>query len=115
MYNFLLGGRTLLWMAHLGGYSGVIKEMRPQPDIAIMACAGRANFNGRPWDGSAAQFATQVLKWLGEPQKVIWCLHDEAPIAPKRIHVAGATDMVEKETRTRVMTLDHASPVVLWD
>ncbi|KAL2832204.1 hypothetical protein BJY01DRAFT_254023 [Aspergillus pseudoustus] len=115
MFNFLLGQRTLLWMAHLGGYEGVLRDMRPQPDTVIMACAGRANFNGRPWNGSAAQFATQVLKWLGEPPTVIWCLHDESPIPPRRIEVQGASDMVQREMKTRVMTLNHVTPVSLWE
>ncbi|KAF4871599.1 UPF0173 metal-dependent hydrolase [Colletotrichum siamense] len=83
MYNFLFGeGKTLLWNGHLGGYNGILKTVQPQPDVLIQAIAGRANLNGRPFDGSAAQFAVQVSKLLGEPKKVIWCLHDEAPIKP---------------------------------
>ncbi|KAF4906746.1 UPF0173 metal-dependent hydrolase [Colletotrichum fructicola] len=83
MYNFLFGeGKTLLWNGHLGAYDGILKTVQPQPDVLIQAIAGRANLNGRPFDGSAAQFAVQVSKLLGEPKKVIWCLHDEAPIKP---------------------------------
>jgi hypothetical protein len=77
MYNFLTESKTILWSAHLGGYEGILKQLQPQPNVAIMAIAGRANFNGRPFDGSAAEFAVQKIKWIGEPQKVIWCLHDE--------------------------------------
>lgn len=76
MFNFLIGDQTLLWMAHLGGYEGVLRTLQPKPDVIIMAIAGRANLNGRPFDGSAAQFARDVLSWLGEPKITIWCLHD---------------------------------------
>lgn len=69
--------------------------------------AGRANFNGRPYDGSAAEAATAICRMLGEPEKVIWCLHDEAPIKPWRIDTAAATEMVEKETKSRVIDLQH--------
>jgi len=69
--------------------------------------AGRANIDGRPFDGSAAQAATSIVKWLGEPGKVIWCLYDEAPIKPWRVDVRAATEMVERETRSRVIELRH--------
>ena len=78
MFNFVIGQKALLWSAHLGGYEGVLRDLQPKPDIAIMAIAGRANYNGRPFDGSAAEFASKKVDWLGCPPKVIWCLHDEA-------------------------------------
>lgn len=82
MFNFVIGDgkekKALLWSAHLGGYEGVLRDLRPKPDVAIMAIAGRANLNGRPFDGSAAEFAAMKVGWLGQPSKVIWCLHDEA-------------------------------------
>lgn len=77
MYNFLIDGAALLWSAHLGAYDGVVAAMEPKPKIAILAIAGRANLNGRPFNGSAADFALKMVKWLGEPEKVVWCLHDE--------------------------------------
>jgi hypothetical protein len=43
-----------------------------------MGIAGRANLNGRPFEGSAAQFAVEQVKWLGTPSRVIWCLHDQS-------------------------------------
>lgn len=84
-----------------------MKTVAPKPDVAIMAIAGRGNLNGRPFDGSAAEFATNELKWLGEPEKVIWCLHDDSPITPKRIDTKAATEMVHKETRSKVVDLQH--------
>jgi hypothetical protein len=78
MFNFVIGAKALLWSAHLGGYEGILRDLQPKPDIAIMAIAGRANLNGRPFDGSAAEFASNKVEWLGCPSKVIWCLHDES-------------------------------------
>lgn len=83
LFNVLLGGkqaegsRTILFNGHLGAYEGIVKDIQPKPDIAVLGIAGRANLNGRPFDGSAAMFATKLVKWMGEPEKVIWCLHDE--------------------------------------
>ena len=106
MYNFLFGAnKTLLWNGHLGGYDGILKTVEPQPNILIQAIAGRANLNGRPYDGSAAQFAVQTAKQLGEPQRVIWCLHDDAPIKPWKVDVGPATQALEAECRSRVTAL----------
>jgi hypothetical protein len=107
-FNFLIGESTLLWISHLGGYEGVLKAIRPRPDVVIMGIAGRGNVDGRPYNGSAAQCATNMIRWLGEPSKVIWCLQDEAPIKPKRIDTAAATKMVEESTRSRILELEHA-------
>jgi hypothetical protein len=108
MYNFLIGGKALLWNGHLGGYGGILKCLEPKPDIAILAIAGRANLDGRPFDGSAAEFVVKTLKWLGEPSKIIWCLHDRAPMKPNFIDVSSATQRVENETRGKVISLVHA-------
>ncbi|GKZ85787.1 hypothetical protein AnigIFM56816_011758 [Aspergillus niger] len=67
----------ILFNAHLGAYEGIVKAIRPQPSLVVQGIAGRANLNGRPFNGSAAGFAVELMKWLGEPEKVIWCLHDE--------------------------------------
>ncbi|KAI8248004.1 hypothetical protein K4K53_001221 [Colletotrichum sp. SAR 10_77] len=115
MYNFLFGeGKTLLWNGHLGGYDGILKTVQPQPDVLIQAIAGRANLNGRPFDGSAAQFAVQVSKLLGEPKKVIWCLHDEAPIKPWTVDVSPATQAVERETGSKVTALHLGTSDILF-
>lgn len=132
LFNFLLGhggegrgegrgegkgrdaGPTLLWHGHLGCYEGIMKSITPRPDVAILAVAGRGNLDGRPFVGSAAEFATREVRWLGEPARVIWCLHDEAPIAPRRIDTAAATEMVERETGSRVVGLKHVEVYKLF-
>ncbi|KAF2099690.1 hypothetical protein NA57DRAFT_75194 [Rhizodiscina lignyota] len=107
-FNFLLGDKTLFWNSLLGGYEGVFKEIQPQPDIAIMGIAGRGNINGRPFDGSAAQCGTNIVRWIGEPKTMVWCLHDEMPFEPKRTITTAATEMVERETKSKIWSLDHA-------
>jgi hypothetical protein len=118
-FNFLLGSpakpKTLMWSAHLGAYSGLLQSLEPKPDILIQAIAGRANLNGRPYDGSAAGFATEVCRWLGQPERVIWCLHDDAPIKPWSVDVRAATEMVERETRGRVVNVVPGEVRVLWE
>lgn len=120
MYNFLLdkeggAGPTLLWHGHLGCYEGITKLIEPKPDVAILAIAGRANLNGRPFDGSAAEFAVKEIQWLGQPNKVIWCLHDDAPIIPKSIDTKAATDLVHKETTSKVAELEHVKVYKIFD
>lgn len=120
MYNFLMdkeggAGPTLLWHGHLGCYEGVMKLLEPKPDVAILAIAGRGNLNGRPFDGSAAQFAVKQLQWLGEPGKVVWCLHDEAPIIPRRIDTRAATELVHQETKSRVADLEHVQVYKIFE
>lgn len=104
LFNILLGpNKTLTWNGHLGGYDGILRSMEPKPDVLIQAIAGRANLNGRPYDGSAAGFATEICRWLGEPERVVWCLHDDAPIKPWTVKVSPATEAVERDTRSRVL------------
>ena len=74
----------------------------------MQAIAGRANIDGRPYDGSAAEAVTMISKLLDEPRKVIWCLHDRAPIKPYGINTGPATKMLEEKTRSRVMNLAPA-------
>ncbi|KAK6859482.1 hypothetical protein PG995_003118 [Apiospora arundinis] len=112
MFNFIMPTETgetkaLLWSAHLGGYEAILKDMEPKPDIAILGIAGRANFNGRPFDGSAAEFASRQVEWLGSPSQVIWCLHDET------IDTTAATSAVEKNGKSKVLDLKHAEVVQL--
>lgn len=77
MYNVVLGTKAILFNSHLGAYEGILRCMTPKPTIAVLGVGGRANLNGRPFDGSAAAFLTKQTKWLEEPAKIYFCLHDE--------------------------------------
>lgn len=85
-----------------------MRQLEPRPDVAILGVAGRANLDGRAFQGSMAEFQTRQLGWLGEPATVVWCLHDQAPLAPWSIDACAATAMVEQRTRSRVLELRHA-------
>ncbi|KAK8104411.1 uncharacterized protein PG998_011444 [Apiospora kogelbergensis] len=118
MFNFLMptesgGTKALLWSAHLGGYEAVLKDMQPKPDIAILGIAGRANLNGRPFDGSSAEFASRQVEWLGNPSQVVWCLHDESCIPPYRTDTEAATVAVEKNGKSKILYLKPAEVVAL--
>ncbi|KAF6816038.1 beta-lactamase domain protein [Colletotrichum musicola] len=114
-FNLRIGlGRTVFWSAHMGAYDGVLRAMEPKPDVAILALAGRANLNGRPYDGSAADFVVEKIKWLGEPATVIWCLHDESLIKPYRVDTVAADSKVHRETSSRVLTLEKTVPTPLF-
>ena len=131
-FSFLIGQKTLLWNSHLGGYQGILQSLSPKPgeccslshhyctmadltDVLILSVAGRANIDGRPFDGSAAEAATKICRWLGEPKKVIFCLHDEAPIKPWRIDVRAAKTMIEMETRSRIAEYQPAEVYRLFE
>ncbi|KAK5702312.1 hypothetical protein LTR17_022426 [Elasticomyces elasticus] len=114
IFSFLIGKKTLLWNSHLGGYPGILQSLEPKPDVLILSVAGRANFNGRPFDGTAAEAATHICKWLGEPSQVIWCLHDDAPIKPWRIDTGAAERMIEQTTKSKVRHLTPATKSTLF-
>lgn len=80
-----------------------------------MAIAGRGNLDGRPFDGSAAEFAVKAIQWFGEPDKVIWCLHDEGPLKPFRIDTRAAEELVHKKTKSKVVDLAHKEVYRLFD
>ncbi|KAK0382685.1 hypothetical protein NLU13_9781 [Sarocladium strictum] len=108
MFNFYIveGEKGLLWSAHLGGYEGILRMLEPKPHIAILGIAGIANHNGRPFDGSAADYVSNQIRWLAEPTKVIWCLHDESCIAPYHVDTHAATQRVEQETSSEVTEMN---------
>ncbi|KIL89287.1 hypothetical protein FAVG1_07681 [Fusarium avenaceum] len=77
MYNFVADGKAILFNTHLGVYEGIASCLTPNPTVAIMGAGGRANLNGRPFEGSAAEFLVKQTKWLEEPANIYFCLHDE--------------------------------------
>ncbi|OJZ85542.1 hypothetical protein ASPFODRAFT_207423 [Aspergillus luchuensis CBS 106.47] len=95
----------VLFNAHLGAYEGIVKAIRPQPSLVVQGIAGRANLNGRPFNGSAAGFAVELMRWLGEPEKVIWCLHDECLIKPYMVDTTAASAAVKSGTKSQVVDL----------
>jgi hypothetical protein len=115
MYLITIAGEgSLLYSSHTGAYEGVMRDLRPQPDVAILGAAGRPNLNGQPYMGTVAEFLTREVEWLGNPKKVIWCLHDDAPILPKYVDTTAATKMVQDRTLSKVIDLDYEKPYSLF-
>ncbi|KAJ5266502.1 hypothetical protein N7478_009310 [Penicillium angulare] len=102
LFNVLLGGqegrqsKKVLFNGHLDACEGIVNEIQPKPDIAVLGIAERANLNGRPFDGSAATFATKLVKWIREPQKVIWCLRDEWEVCFKSTMSSNRTGLIQE-------------------
>jgi hypothetical protein len=131
MYNVVINGNGLLWNGHLGAYEGIMSRVEPKPKIAILGIAGRANHDGRPFDGSAAQFAVKQIQWLDQPEMVIWCMHDDkyvlcfetlmvvvadvssSCIPPHKVDVAGVVESVGQETRSKILDLTPGKQVEL--
>ncbi|KPI34677.1 uncharacterized protein AB675_45 [Cyphellophora attinorum] len=103
MYNFIFKERSILFNTHLGAYEGIMRCIEPKPDIVILGAGGRANHNGRPFQGSAAQFLTNQLQWLGNPPEVFFSLHDKSIIKPYYTDTTAAKLMMERDGRTRVV------------
>jgi hypothetical protein len=77
MYNFIFGDKAVLFNSHLGAYEGILRSLEPKPDVVMLGAGGRPNLNGRPYAGTAAEFMTKEVEWLGQPAQVYFCLHDE--------------------------------------
>ncbi|KAJ4245781.1 hypothetical protein NW762_013905 [Fusarium torreyae] len=82
LFNLIIDDKAILFNTHLGAYDGILQCIEPRPEVAVLGIAGRANHNGRPFNGSAAEFASKQLHWLGKPRRVIWALHDERHDVP---------------------------------
>ncbi|KAJ9419777.1 hypothetical protein QL093DRAFT_2565743 [Fusarium oxysporum] len=103
MYNFVADGKAILFNTHLGVYEGIVKCLTPKPTVAILGTGGRANLDGRPFQGSAAEFLVKQTQWLGEPAKILFCLHDQNIIRPFTVDITGAKTMVEQETSAKAI------------
>ena len=87
-----------------GHWSAMLEEI-PEPDVAILAAAGRGNIDGEPIQGSLAQFVGRQVELL-DPKKVVLCHHDNwlpgfsietdvAPIRAELKRLSPATELVE--------------------
>lgn len=65
---------SLYWHDSSGCWTGVLAGLRP--DVALLACAGRANVDGEPIQGSPADFIALQARLLGGPRAVVLSHHD---------------------------------------
>ena len=94
---------TVLYQDTSGHWTGVLDDL--QPDVAILAAAGRGNIDGEPIQGSLAQFVARQVD-LVQPRRVILCHHDDwlpgfsvptdvAPIRAEIARVSPRTELIE--------------------
>ena len=73
VYLFHMPDGTLLYQDTSGHWTGIFEDL--QPDVAILAAAGRGNINGEPTQGSLAEFVAHQANLL-DPKKVVLSHHD---------------------------------------
>jgi len=100
MYRFDTPEGSLLYQDTAGRWTGVFAAQ--QPDVAILAAAGRGNVDGEPVQGSLAEFLAHEIEAL-QPRRVILGHHDNwlpgvsvaTNTAPIRAAIAHRTPRVE--------------------
>ncbi|MED5362505.1 MAG: MBL fold metallo-hydrolase [Actinomycetota bacterium] len=65
---------SILFQDSAGAWSGIFDTLNP--DVAILAAAGRANIDGEPIQGSLAEFVAMEAAAL-KPKKLIYGHHDD--------------------------------------
>jgi L-ascorbate metabolism protein UlaG (beta-lactamase superfamily) len=115
IYFFEMPDGQLLYQDTSGHWSGILDLL--QPDVAILAAAGRGNIDGEPIQGSLAQFMAQQTDRL-RPKKLILCHHDNwmpgfsidtdtKPIRDELARTVPDTELVELDylDGTRILPL----------
>ena len=115
IYLFETPDGRILYQDTSGHWSGILDIL--EPDVAILAAAGRGNIDGEPIQGSLAQFVAQQADRL-RPKKLVLCHHDDwmpgfsidtdtEPIREELARVVPETEMLELDylDGTRVLPL----------
>jgi L-ascorbate metabolism protein UlaG (beta-lactamase superfamily) len=104
---------SLLWSASSGCWTAILREL--QPDVALLALAGRPNVNGEPFQGSMAEFIVRQVEML-RPSKVVFCHHDAfLPPFMNGTNVDAATEAVQSRTPwAELVTMTYGVPVPIF-
>lgn len=62
-----------------------------------------------------AEFLLQEVQWLDQPERVIFALHDQAPIQPFFTNVNKAEELIKERTKSEIPHLEYAKEYVIWD
>lgn len=100
VYLFRTPDGTLLYQDTSGHWSGIFDNL--QPDVAVLAAAGRGNIDGEPMQGTLAEFMARQAELL-QPRKLVLGHHDDwlpgfsipTDVAPIRAAIETATPSVE--------------------
>lgn len=49
---------------------GILSELDPKPDLAVLSVAGQPCYNGAGFTGTATDFILESLQRLGHPKEV---------------------------------------------
>lgn len=60
----------ILFNGHTGAHMGILSELEPKPDLAVLSVAGQPCYNGGGYTGTATEFILDALKRLGHPKQV---------------------------------------------
>ena len=109
----------LLYQDTSGAWTPVLRELRP--DVAILAAAGRGNFDGDPIQGTLAQFVAREAAVL-RPRRVVLSHHDDwlpgftsgdldvAPVRAELARTAPTSELVELGYATAAPVLAGVAP-----
>lgn len=92
--------------AHPGVYSGILANIKPKPDYAILGVAGQPCIDGHAWTGTTASFVTQCLQDLQWPRKVSWALHDPQLLEPTTVDTTALDDLVNERGQGETLIVD---------
>ena len=101
-----------------GGWTGVLRDLRP--DFAIVAMAGRGNVDGEPIQGSLAQFVGRMASILRPPRLTLGHHDDWMPPFTRDMTNADALAPVKRELariapRSRLVELPYRSGYVIFE
>ena len=105
---------SLLWSASAGGWTSILREL--QPDVALLAVAGRPNVDGEPFQGTTAEFVVRQVEAL-RPRRVVFCHHDELlpPLIGATDTTAAATALAERVPDTELVTMTYGDPIAIFE
>jgi len=87
-----------------GSWSGILRDLRPAVDVAVLAAAGRANIDGEPIQGTLADFIARQARLLG-PRSVILSHHDDfLPGLSHQVDVDPIRAAIAREAPTTTLT-----------
>jgi L-ascorbate metabolism protein UlaG (beta-lactamase superfamily) len=85
-----------------------------QPDVALLAMAGRPNVDGEPFQGSSAQYMLEQVQLL-RPGRVAFCHHDPLfPGIPGTDIAAASAALRGSGSGVDYFDMEYATPLPLF-
>ena len=105
---------SVLYQDTSGHWSGIVRDL--QPDVAILAAAGRGNIDGDPIQGTLAEFVAREADFL-QPRRVLLSHHDNwLPGFSLETNTAPIRDaLAERVPKTELVEIGYMSAYPLFD